>query len=206
MSWTTNGIIQASDVDNWYTSLNTTIGNYGGSIAQLSNPIDQNRDVYASDLNNLVTKLNELKNDAYLKNANYGSYSTVSKGQIIQATDWTGINSSISSLAGVKCRNDAAYANGTCSYQNNSYGTCSNGSYGNGKDQHGGAGFSYYRQCFAGEVLARRDRVTVSPTCQISVERAYDIYHPIRIDEKTRVLNSFGQLMFNNIEEGHNED
>ena len=68
------------------------------------------------------------------------------------------------------------------------------------------AGFSYYRQCFAGEVLARRDRVTVSPTCQISVERAYDIYHPIRIDEKTRALNSFGQLMFNNIEEGHNED
>lgn len=142
MSWTAGGIIQASDVSNWYTSLNTTIGNYGGGIAQLSNPIGQNRDVYASDLNNLVTKLNELKNDAYLKNASYGSYSSVSRGQIIKTADWTGINSSISSLAGVKCRNNATFANGTCSYEKHSQGTCGNGSYGNGKDQHGGKDFN----------------------------------------------------------------
>lgn len=68
------------------------------------------------------------------------------------------------------------------------------------------AGFSYYRQCFAGEVLARRDKITVSPTCQVSVERAYNIYRLTKISERTRALNSFGQLMFNNIEEGHNED
>ncbi len=137
MAWTQGGVIGASEVSNWYTTLNKTIGSYGGGIAQLSNPIGAGRDVYASDLNNLTTKLNELKKDEYLSNASYGSYSTVSKGQIIKATDWTGINSSISSLAGVRCRNKATYTNGTCSNGANNNGTRENGSKGNGTDGHG---------------------------------------------------------------------
>ena len=137
MAWTQGGAIGASEVSNWYTTLNKTIGSYGGGIAQLSNPIGVGRDVYASDLNNLTTKLDELKRDEYLSNASYGSYSTVSKGQIIKTTDWTGINSSISSLSGVKCRNKATYTNGTCSNGANGNGTKENGSKHNGTDGHG---------------------------------------------------------------------
>ena len=137
MAWTQGWAIGASEVSNWYTTLNKTIGSYGGGIAQLSNPIGVGRDVYASDLNNLTTKLDELKRDEYLSNASYGSYSTVSKGQIIKATDWTGINSSISSLSGVKCRNKATYTNGTCSNGANGNGTKGNGSKHNGTDGHG---------------------------------------------------------------------
>lgn len=137
MAWTQGGAIGSSEVSNWYTTLNKTIESYGGGIAQLSNPIGVGRDVYASDLNNLTTKLDELKRDEYLSDASYGSYSTVSKGQIIKATDWTGINSSISSLSGVKCRNKATYTNGTCSNGANGNGTKENGSKHNGTDGHG---------------------------------------------------------------------
>lgn len=137
MAWTQGGTIGASEVNNWYTSLNKTIGSYGGGIAQLSNPIRAGRDVYASDLNNLITKLNELKRDEYLSQASYGSYSSVSVGQIIRASDWTGINSSISSLTGVKCRNRATYTNGASS-TTNSNGVCRQGYDSNGTDQNGG--------------------------------------------------------------------
>lgn len=33
MAWTKGGAIGASEVNNWYTSLNKTIGSYGGGIA-----------------------------------------------------------------------------------------------------------------------------------------------------------------------------
>lgn len=137
MALSVGGIIGSSEVSNWYTSINSTIKNYGNGISQLSNPISAGRGVMVSDVNNLVSKLNELKKDSYLQYASYGSYTTVSKGQIIKASDWTGINSSISSLANVKCRNTISYKNGTYETTNNN-GSCKKGCDGNGTDGHAG--------------------------------------------------------------------
>lgn len=107
-----NNPIAASDVTNWYNSINSTISSFGGGIGQLSNPAGGGVSIKATDINNLVNKLNELKRDEYLSQVSYGSYSSVSVGQIIRASDWTGINSSISNLAGVKCRNRATNSDG----------------------------------------------------------------------------------------------
>lgn len=132
-----NNQIAASDITNWYNSINSTIRSFGGGIGQLSNPAGDGVSIKATDINNLVNKLNELKRDEYLSQASYGSYSSVSVGQIIRASDWTGINSSISSLAGVKCRNRATYTNGTSSTTNGN-GVCRNGCDWNGTDGHDG--------------------------------------------------------------------
>lgn len=106
-------IILSSDMRSWYTRLNTIISNYGPSLGTLTVP-NAGKIAEASDVNNVVYKLNSMKSDAYLgyDQSLYTAYSTVSVGQIITATTGTQLNTVITNLERIKCRNDATKANG----------------------------------------------------------------------------------------------
>ncbi len=121
----------SSDMQSWYTRLNTIIGNYGGGMAKLTVPAAGKR-AEPSDVNNVVTKLNAMKSDAYLGSvpSMYTSYTTVSTGQIIRASVGLQLNTVIGNLEAIKCRNTATNYNGVAT---------SNRGHGNshGTNQHG---------------------------------------------------------------------
>mgnify|MGYP003419852365 FL=1 len=78
--------ILSTDMRSWYTRLNTIISNYGGGMATLTVPA-ANKMAETSDVNNLLSKLNAMKADAYLGSVSsmWTAYSVVSTGQLIQA-------------------------------------------------------------------------------------------------------------------------
>ena len=92
-------IILSSDMRSWYTRLNTIIRNYGPSLGTLTVP-NAGKIAEASDVNNVVYKLNAMKNDAYLgyDKSLYTAYAAVSVGQIIAATTGTQLNTVITNL------------------------------------------------------------------------------------------------------------
>lgn len=133
-----NSKIVQSDIASIYSSFNTFISNYGGSITQLTTPTQYSK-VEAKDINNLNNKLNEFKSETYLSTQSswWVPSSTKAIGDLILAGDFTNINSSIANFSKVKCRNNAYNSHGTNSNGNNSNGNNSNGNNSNGNNSNG---------------------------------------------------------------------
>ena len=104
----------SSDMQSWYTRLNTVISKYGGGITQLTVPA-ANKTITISDMNTIVNKFNSIKTDAYLGNDSSiytAGYSTVSQGELIQVQKGTAILTTLTRLEAIRCRNDARYNQG----------------------------------------------------------------------------------------------
>ena len=112
-------IILSSDMRSWYTRLNAIISRYGGGMAQMGVPA-AGKTAQASDVNTVVYKLNQMKNDAYLgyDKGLYTAYGTVAVGSYISATTGTQLNNVITNLERIRCRNDATKMNGNTNNRN----------------------------------------------------------------------------------------
>lgn len=121
-----------SDLQNVYTTFNTFITQFGGPITTLVIP-SPNSKMQASNINNLDGKITEFKQDTYLSTESaWWVNQTVNRGSIIYPVDWTGINTTISNMSSVKCRNDAYH-----SFGSNNHGTQINTACNHGTKAHG---------------------------------------------------------------------
>ena len=114
MAFTQNSTALYNDLSSYYTSFNTFIQNYGGSIAKLTVP-GANSAIAASNINNLNSKINEFKNDTFLKTETnlWVPAANVTAGNTIYASNWTNISTTVSNFSVVKCRNTATNTYGT---------------------------------------------------------------------------------------------
>ena len=102
-----------SDLQSLYTTFNNFIQNYSNGIAKLTVP-SNNKKVEATDLNNLNTKITAFKSDTYLKTqASWWVNATVTAGNPLKASDWTNINTTVTNMGKVKCKNNATNSKGT---------------------------------------------------------------------------------------------
>lgn len=125
-------LILGTDMQSWYNRLNTVIGRAGGSaVAKMAVPTGRGKLAQASDVNTVVYKLNQMKSDAYLgyDKSLYTAYGAVSVGSLIKATTGTQLNTVITNLERIKCRNDATKMNGNTNNANQH--TWSQGAHGN---------------------------------------------------------------------------
>ena len=108
MAIAVDSTILSSDMQSWYTRLNTILSRAGGPLETLAVPA-AGKIAQATDVNNVVYKINSMKSDAYLGSISslYSTYNAVSVGQLIQASTGTQLNQVISNLEAIKCRNDA---------------------------------------------------------------------------------------------------
>ena len=129
MATTAGSLAQDEDLKSWYTSLNSIISSYGGSIATLTVP-GNNQKIEDTDVNNFYNKITEMKSDTYLKTQTsiYPTYSVVSSGTKIVSNVGTTMSSSVGSsyLGKIKCRNNATNSSGTCQHDTCSHSTNSN--------------------------------------------------------------------------------
>ena len=156
-----------SDIKSKYDSFNNFIQSYGGTIAKLTVP-GQYTVAYASQFNALNNKVNEFKNDTYLKTqASWwvAGPTVVAGTSLLDDGNFTNINTTISNFSKVKCRNNAYNSNSTRSHSTNSHtvkshtnrghstnshGTKENGSQSNGGKWNGNNGYSGcngYQEC-----------------------------------------------------------
>jgi len=113
-----NEKILNTELQNWYTTVNSVATNYGGGITTLTTPT-ANKKAEATDINNLVTKITQFKNDSYLGTQPqlYNDLPTsVAAGAYIQQNLQSGMVTTIENLSLIKCRN-AATNNNTCYQQ-----------------------------------------------------------------------------------------
>ena len=113
MAITQGSSLLSTDMRSWYTRLNTIISNHGGGMAQMTVP-SAGKKAEISDVNTVVYKLNDMKADAYLGNDTslYTTYGAVTAGNLIQPSPGTQLNTVITNLEKIKCRNDATKTNG----------------------------------------------------------------------------------------------
>lgn len=94
-----------SDLANYYNTFNNFIATYGGNITQLTIP-SQNKKIEASDVNNLDGKITEFQSETYLSTqASWWVNANVTVGDLIQAIDWDNVNTTVTNMARVQCRN-----------------------------------------------------------------------------------------------------
>ena len=125
-----NSRIDASDISSLYTTFNNFIQSYGGSIAKLPAAPGKNTIIYASAINALNNKINEFKNDTYLKTkSSWWVSSSVTIGHVIKASDINNINTTKNNFPSVKCRNQATNTKGNNSQacNNGNSQSCNNG-------------------------------------------------------------------------------
>lgn len=125
--------ILRSDINSIYSSFNTFISNYGGSIAQLGSAPAVGDEVDDATVTALNTKINNFKTDEYLSTqASWWITASVAEGSYIRDDDLNNIQTTVNNFSRVKCRNKAY----------NSYGSNNQGSKNNGKNSNG-CSFTY---------------------------------------------------------------
>lgn len=134
MASNTGNLTLSSDLQAWYTALNTIIQNYGGGvISQMSIPT-ANKEITTSDLNTYLNKMDEMKADEYLSHGSYPSYSVTSTGSLIRAAQGTVLPDATNNtyLGRIICRNQATNTVGACNSGSKSHGsnTCGSNSCG----------------------------------------------------------------------------
>lgn len=117
--------IDQTDIASIYTSFNNFITNYGGTIAKLTAPA-QNAVIDNTHITNLNSKIAEFRNDAYLgSKASWWTSGTAAKdGDLIKASDFNNIKTTVTNMASVKCRNRSQNSSGYHSsgyHQNEKY-------------------------------------------------------------------------------------
>lgn len=120
--------LNSSDLINWYNVFNSFINSYGGGIATLTVPT-AGKTVTTGDINNLYGKIYEFAADAYLSALpSYWQATAVTAGDFVQASQLVPLETTMANMANIKCRNTAAYSNGSNSNGYYSNGICSSGS------------------------------------------------------------------------------
>lgn len=119
-------MIQRTWLNNIYNSINNTITRYtNGGISSVTTPTRSS--IEASDVNNLFSRINSMKNDYYLstKPSLFVNYASVNRGEKIISSTKNSLDTMVANFSTVVCKN---------SYSHN------NGSKSNGSNPHGGNG------------------------------------------------------------------
>lgn len=148
-----------SDVKNWYDTFNNLARNYSNGIGTLTVPSAGAR-ISASDINNLHSKINSFRSDAYLgTQAGWWPTGTnVGTGALISSGSLSSILTAVSNASRVKCKNTATNAKGAHNNEvhwneNCSNGKWENGDYGDGRWSRGekGNGDNWNGTCNSGK-------------------------------------------------------
>lgn len=131
-----------SDVKNWYDTFNNLASNYSNGIGTLAVPSAGAR-INASDINNLHSKINSFRSDAYLgTQAGWWPTGTnVSAGAQITNGSLSSILTTVSNASRVKCRNTATNSKGAQSNGTRNNGACEWGTWENVDKSCGGHGY-----------------------------------------------------------------
>lgn len=124
----------------WYNRINTAL-QYSDGMTTLNTPSQTSR-ILASNVNNLCTKLDDMKIDTYLRTHTYTEYSQVSRDTLIQATNINKLTTVLNGLSTIKCANNATNTNGMRSNGDKGNGTHDRGTKGNGSQSNGSHGDS----------------------------------------------------------------
>ena len=115
-----------TDINSWYTSLNTLKNKENINLGSETAPNLNERQVRATDINDYINKLNALRTNEYFRHADWISISTVSSSEQIRDILKENINTEITNLDKVCANYSVTTSNSTCSTnstQDNS--TCS---------------------------------------------------------------------------------
>lgn len=115
-----------TDINSWYTSLNTLKNKENINLGSETAPNLNERQVRATDINDYINKLNALRTNEYFRYADWISISTVSSSEQIRDILKENINTEITNLDKVCANYSVTSGDSTCSTnstQDNS--TCS---------------------------------------------------------------------------------
>lgn len=104
-----------TDINAWYTSLNTLQNKENISLGSVSVPNLNERQVRATDINDYINKLNALRTNEYFRYADWISISTVSSKDQIRDILKEDINTEITNLNKVCANYSVTSGNSTCS-------------------------------------------------------------------------------------------
>ena len=127
MAITTGSLAEALDIQGKYSSFNSFITSFGGTITQLSTTPMQGSLLQANDINNLNDKVTEFKQETYLSTqSQWWVGVTVAHGDLISPTQFENLNTTIGNFSKVKCRNDAYHSYGSNNHGQNADGNNNN--------------------------------------------------------------------------------
>lgn len=103
-----------TDINTWYTSLNTLRNKTNISLGPVSTPNLSEQQVRATDINEYINKLNALRTNEYFRHADWISISTVSSNEQIQDILKENINNEITNLDKVCADYNVITGDSTC--------------------------------------------------------------------------------------------
>lgn len=106
-----------TDINEWYTSLNTLRNKNNISLGSVSAPNLSERQVRATDINDYINKLNALRTNEYFRHADWISISTVSSNEQIRDILKENINGEITNLNKVCADYSVTTNDSTCKTQ-----------------------------------------------------------------------------------------
>ena len=104
-----------TDINEWYTSLNTLRNKENISLGTISVPNLNQKQARATDINDYINKLNALRTNEYFKHADWISISTVSSSEQIRDILKENINGEITNLNKVCANYSVTSGDSTCS-------------------------------------------------------------------------------------------
>lgn len=113
-----------TDINAWYTSLNTLRNKKNISLGSVSAPNLNERQVRATDINDYINKLNALRTNEYFRHADWISISTVSSSEQIRDILKENINGEITNLNKVCADYSVTTSDSTCKTRDQSCSTC----------------------------------------------------------------------------------
>lgn len=113
-----------TDINAWYTSLNTLRNKKNISLGSVSAPNLNERQVRATDINDYINKLNALRTNEYFRHADWISISTVSSNEQIRDILKENINGEITNLNKVCADYSVTTSDSTCKTRDQSCSTC----------------------------------------------------------------------------------
>lgn len=128
-------MIQRTWLNNIYNNINNTITRYtNGGIS--SETIPTRSSIEASDINNLFSRIDSMKNDYYLstKPSLFVNYASVNRGEKIVSLTKNNLDTMVTNFSTIVCKNSYSHNNGSKSNGRNSNGGNYNGSCPNGDD------------------------------------------------------------------------
>ena len=104
-----------TDINSWYTSLNTLKNKENINLGSETAPNLNERQVRATDINDYINKLNALRTNEYFRHADWISISTVSSSEQIRDILKENINGEITNLNKVCANYSVTSGDFTCS-------------------------------------------------------------------------------------------
>lgn len=108
-----------TDINEWYTSLNTLRNKENISLGAISVPNLNQKQARATDINDYINKLNALRTNEYFKHADWININTVSSQDQIRSILKENINNEITNLNKVCAKYSVTSSNSTCKTSGN---------------------------------------------------------------------------------------